>query len=83
MVQVLQHSSNGVLVEQEIPAVHDLLMHRTLILASNRGPVTLRRNESGELQFHRGSGGLVTALAGLMQHAEARWVACARTSDDA
>lgn len=83
MVQVLQQSSNHGSVQQQIPTVHELLMHRTLILASNRGPVTLRRNESGELQFHRGSGGLVTALAGLMQHAEARWVACARTSDDA
>jgi trehalose 6-phosphate synthase len=64
-------------------SVHHLLTHRTLILASNRGPVTLRRNERGELEYQRGSGGLVTALAGLIQHAEARWIACARTSEDA
>lgn len=63
-------------------SVHDLLTQRTLILASNRGPVTLRQNESGELEYQRGSGGLVTALAGVIQHAEARWIACARTEED-
>ena len=62
--------------------IHDLLQHRTLILASNRGPVTLRRNENGEIDYQRGSGGLVTALIGVLQHAEARWIACAQTEED-
>jgi trehalose 6-phosphate synthase len=62
--------------------VHDLLQHRTLILASNRGPVTLRHNERGEIDYQRGSGGLVTALIGVLQHAEARWIACAQTEED-
>lgn len=30
----------------------------------------------------RGTGGLVTALAGVIQHAEARWIACAQTEED-
>lgn len=64
------------------PSIQDLLAHRTLILASNRGPVTLRRTEIGDLEYQRGSGGLVTALAGVIQHAEAHWVACARTEED-
>lgn len=63
-------------------SIHNFLTHRTLVIASNRGPVTLRKNESGELEFQRGSGGLVTALAGIAQHAETRWIACARTVED-
>ena len=63
-------------------SIYDLLTQRTLILASNRGPVTLRKNENGELEFQRGSGGLVTALIGVLQHAEARWIACAQTEED-
>lgn len=63
-------------------SIHDLLTQRTLILASNRGPVTLRKNENGELDYQRGSGGLVTALIGVLQHAEARWIACAQTEED-
>jgi trehalose 6-phosphate synthase len=61
---------------------HNLLTQRTLILASNRGPVTLRQNENGETEYQRGSGGLVTALSGVLQHAEAHWIACAQTEED-
>jgi trehalose 6-phosphate synthase len=72
-------------VTQDQPSnstIHNLLTQRTLILASNRGPVTLRHNENGELEYQRGSGGLVTALIGVLQHAEARWIACAQTEED-
>lgn len=61
---------------------NNLLTQRTLILASNRGPVTLRRNENGQIEHQRGSGGLVTALIGVLQHADARWIACAQTEED-
>jgi trehalose 6-phosphate synthase len=64
------------------PIIPDLLTQRTLILASNRGPVTLRTNENGETEYQRGSGGLVTALIGVLQHAEAHWIACAQTEED-
>jgi len=63
-------------------SARDLLTHRTLIIASNRGPVTLHQNENGELEYQRGSGGLVTALTGVLQHTEARWIACAQTEED-
>jgi trehalose 6-phosphate synthase len=62
--------------------IHDFLTRRTLILASNRGPVTLRQSENGEIDYQRGAGGLVTALIGVLQHAEARWIACAQTEED-
>jgi trehalose 6-phosphate synthase len=74
------HSASTVTAPED--SVHDLLEQRTLILASNRGPVTLRQDEMGNLEFQRGSGGLVTALTGLLQHAEAHWVACAQTDED-
>ena len=34
------------------------------------------------MDYQRGSGGLVTALIGVLQHAEARWIACAQTVED-
>ena len=68
--------------EEASSSVHKLLTERTLILASNRGPVTLRRSDDGELEFQRGAGGLVTALTGVLQHAEAKWIACAQTAED-
>ncbi|HEX6270972.1 MAG TPA: trehalose-6-phosphate synthase [Anaerolineales bacterium] len=62
--------------------IPSLLAKRLLVIASNRGPVTLRQDENGDLEYQRGSGGLVTALTGMLQHAEARWVACAQTEED-
>ncbi len=62
--------------------VRNLLQNRSLIIASNRGPVTLHRNENGDMEYQRGTGGLVTALAGVIQHTQARWIACAQTEED-
>ncbi len=61
----------------------DFLANRALIIAANRGPVTFETAEDGSLQFQRGEGGLVTALLGLCQHADATWIACAQTGADA
>jgi trehalose 6-phosphate synthase len=54
-------------------------MSASFVLVSHRGPVTF--DEEGNPQ--RGSGGLVTALAGLASHREALWVASAMTDSDA
>jgi trehalose 6-phosphate synthase len=59
-----------------------LLAESFLVLASNRGPVEYRRNAVGALTTRRGSGGLVTALSGLMASADAVWIACAMTAED-
>jgi trehalose 6-phosphate synthase len=56
---------------------------RALIIAANRAPVTIEQTEDGTLEFHRGGGGLVTALTGLCQYTDATWIACARTEADA
>src|SRR5438270_3710396 len=50
----------------------------TLVLVSNRGPVTF--GPDGEIK--RGTGGLVTALIGLATHREVTWVASAMTDED-
>jgi trehalose 6-phosphate synthase len=53
-----------------------------LILVSNRGPATFERDEDGGLTVQRGGGGLVTALAGLVDHRDALWIASAMTEGD-
>ncbi|MFQ5593609.1 MAG: trehalose-6-phosphate synthase [Anaerolineae bacterium] len=68
---------------QRWAALHaDFFADRALIIAANRGPVTFNTTEDGSLQFERGSGGLVTALSGLVKYIDATWIACARTEAD-
>jgi trehalose 6-phosphate synthase len=55
---------------------------RRLIVASNRGPVSYERDESGERVARRGGGGLVTALRSLVLHHDVTWVASAMTAED-
>jgi trehalose 6-phosphate synthase len=62
--------------------IQSLHSNRTLIIASNRGPITFHKDENGELQYQRGGGGLVTALTGVIQQAEAYWIACSQTEED-
>jgi trehalose 6-phosphate synthase len=54
---------------------------RKLIVVSNRGPVSYER-ENGERVAKRGSGGLVTALRGLISHHDVTWIASAITDED-
>src|ERR687889_248976 len=51
---------------------------RSLVLVSNRGPVTYQ--EDGSVK--RGTGGLATALIGLASHRDAVWIASAMTDRD-
>jgi trehalose 6-phosphate synthase len=53
-----------------------------LVLVSNRGPATFRRDDDGELVPTRGGGGLVTAMKGLVEHRDALWVASAMNEED-
>jgi trehalose 6-phosphate synthase len=50
----------------------------SLVLVSNRGPVTF--GPGGEIT--RGTGGLVTALIGLATHRDVTWIASAMTDED-
>ena len=53
-----------------------------LVVASNRGPVAFQRGEDDLLVPERGSGGLVTALAGVLFESDATWLAAAMTDED-
>jgi trehalose 6-phosphate synthase len=53
-----------------------------LVVASNRGPVAFQHGADGRLTGERGSGGLVTALAGVLFESDATWLAAAMTDGD-
>ena len=54
-----------------------------LVIVSNRGPVTFSRTESGERDYSRGAGGLVTALNAVVnQRKDAVWIASAMSEED-
>jgi trehalose 6-phosphate synthase len=53
-----------------------------LVIVSNRGPAEFERTPDGERTVRRGGGGLVTALAGLVAHRGALWIASAMTDED-
>ena len=52
-------------------------MDAGLVVASNRGPISWDRTDSGELHARRGFGGLVTALGGALQSEPGTWVSVA------
>ncbi len=53
-----------------------------LVVASNRGPVSWSRADTGELEPSRGFGGLVTALGGALQQELGTWVSVAMDEAD-
>src|SRR5918995_1471267 len=55
---------------------------RTLILVSNRGPVTFSLDSAGTRVAARGGGGLVTALSGLIARHDVTWIASAMSDED-
>jgi len=55
---------------------------RPVVIASNRGPLTFRRDEGGDLVAKRGAGGLVSGLGPLVSGTEATWVAAAMSPGD-
>jgi trehalose 6-phosphate synthase len=57
-------------------------VRRKLIVVSNRGPITFRRNEEGRRVARRGGGGLVTALRSLVHEHDVTWIASAMTPED-
>jgi trehalose 6-phosphate synthase len=58
------------------------ISRRSVIIASNRGPITFSKDQNGGLTFRRGTGGLVTALSGLIGEIDATWISCAISEED-
>lgn len=63
-------------------SLDEVLHGRSLVIASNRGPITFTETDEGELVPSRGAGGLVTALTDVMRHASGLWVAAAMSPGD-
>ena len=57
-------------------------MNRPVVIASNRGPLSFRRDDRGELVAARGAGGLVSGLGPAAASSGALWVAAAMSPDD-
>jgi trehalose 6-phosphate synthase len=57
------------------PASEQIQLKRDgrLIIVSNRLPITIKRQEGGQYQVNKSSGGLVTGLSGLDQEADHTW----------
>lgn len=55
---------------------------RRLAVVSNRGPIGFVRTPSGEREVRRGSGGLVSALSGLVRAHDVIWTATALSDED-
>lgn len=53
-----------------------------LVLVSNRGPVSFRRDDDGSLVARRGAGGLVSGLGPLVAGTDAVWLAAAMSEAD-
>jgi trehalose 6-phosphate synthase len=53
-----------------------------MIVVSNRGPITFQRQSDGSFTSRKGSGGLVTAVAGIAKGIQPIWIAAAMSQDD-
>ncbi len=68
--------------EQLLALSERVLDGRTLIIASNRGPVTFRVTPDGDVEGQPGAGGVVTAMSAISNYANPIWVASAMTEGD-
>ena len=57
-------------------------MKPLIVIVSNRGPFSFKKNEDDTFEITRGSGGLVTALGALAEKHDVLWVAAAMSKDD-
>src|SRR4029079_10597470 len=58
------------------------MSEQRLVIVSNRGPAQFERVSDAERTVHRGGGGLVTALTGLVAARGGLWIASAMTEED-
>jgi trehalose 6-phosphate synthase len=54
--------------------VRDLFLERSLIIASNRGPLTFERSKAGKVRRRRGTGGVVSAVSAISRYANPVWI---------
>src|SRR5690606_13840399 len=59
------------------PGRFGAMAQRPVVIVSNRGPVSFRRGDDGELVAKRGAGGLVSGIGPLVAGTGATWIAAA------
>ncbi len=72
----------GTQPERTPDEIDAFLAERTLIVASNRGPVTFSAEDDGTFSARKGSGGVVTAVSAIAREREPIWIAAAMTEGD-
>src|SRR6478735_902825 len=55
---------------------------RPVVIVSNRGPVSFRRDDTGALVPRRGAGGLVSGIGPLVRSTDTVWIAAAFSDGD-
>jgi trehalose 6-phosphate synthase len=63
-------------------AIDEQLDGCSLIIASNRGPVSFTRRPDGSFDARKGSGGVVTAVSAIARERQPIWIAAAMTEGD-
>ena len=58
------------------------MTERPIVIVSNRGPVSFRRDDTGDLVPRRGAGGLVSGLGPIVAGTDTTWVAAAMSDAD-
>jgi trehalose 6-phosphate synthase len=58
------------------------MAQRPVVIVSNRGPLSFRVGDDGDLVAKRGAGGLVSGLAPLVTGTDATWIAAAMSDGD-
>lgn len=81
-MHLMTEVDSGENVQQKQRLVDETLASRPLLVASNRGPVTFTRRQDGTFSSRQGSGGLVTAVRGVLQDHQAIWIAAAMNDGD-
>src|SRR4051794_33400148 len=54
----------------------------SLVVVSNRGPLSFSRDDAGTLRAGRGAGGLVATLGAAVADHDATWISAAISDDD-
>lgn len=56
---------------------HEFLDDKEIIVASNRGPVVFKKDETGQIELIRGAGGIVGSMIPFLEKTHGKWVSSA------
>ena len=59
---------------QERKMNSEFLENKEIIVASNRGPVVLKKDDKGKIELIRGAGGIVGSMIPFLKKTHGKWV---------